>query len=109
MTIQRYSIYGSDSISSYDKGEWVRFKDHQKALSTLEARITELEKALTTAEDDMDTALRQWKMYADDQDERDLHYDNDAESLMYRGIRTRQKELVQTMRPLSSKEPASGT
>jgi hypothetical protein len=43
MTIQRYSIYGSDSISSYDKGEWVRFKDHQQALSALEARIAELE------------------------------------------------------------------
>jgi predicted nucleic acid-binding Zn-ribbon protein len=35
MTIQRYSIYGS----CYDKGEWVRFKDHQQALSALEEQL----------------------------------------------------------------------
>ena len=37
----------------------------QIELSAAQARIAELEKALTTAEEDLDTALRQWKMYAD--------------------------------------------
>jgi hypothetical protein len=77
--IQRYSIYGS----CYDKGEWVRFRDHQQALSALEeqkiaARDTIKEvlqiEILDEAEDTLQSALLalrqkwqirdEWEQYA---------------------------------------------
>jgi hypothetical protein len=59
---------------------------------TVQQLIEELsaaERALGETLDDLDQAMRQWVMYAEDRDERDLRTDNDAEARMYRDIAIR--------------------
>lgn len=69
----------SMDVNSPEAAEWSRL---MKQSSEQEHRIAVLR-------DDLSQSLRQWRMYAEQQDSMDLDHDNSTEAMLYRQILAR--------------------